>query len=186
VEFKTEEEAKDAHAKLTESGLSINGSKVRFEMARSKSHPLSREGKIPRTVLVYNITLEAEESEIYDFFSQVGAIDTISVSKKDDGRNTRQAYIIFTTQDEAKAALEKNNQIWKGKKIYVRLYFPKVKKEGREREKRGGNGGRDRGGYGGGNRGGNGGRDRGGYGGGNRGGNGGRDRGGYDGIDRVD
>jgi RNA recognition motif-containing protein len=108
---------------LAKSGLTINGSKVRFEIERPKSHPLKKEGKHKRTVHVNNITFEADESEIYDFFSQVGAIESIYRPKQDDGRNTGFAKIMFTTQDEAKSALEKNNKILNGRQISVRPYI---------------------------------------------------------------
>jgi RNA recognition motif-containing protein len=62
VEFKTEEEAKDVLAKLTKSGLTINGSEASFEMARSKSHPDSKLGKRMRSVYVSNISYETEQT----------------------------------------------------------------------------------------------------------------------------
>jgi RNA recognition motif-containing protein len=119
VLFNTEEEAKDVLAKLTESGLTINGSKVIFEMDRDPSHPLRNEGKRLRTVVVLNVCYESEESEIYDFFSQVGAIERLDLPKQDDRRNKGFVLIMFSPQDEAKAALEKNNQILKGRIIWV-------------------------------------------------------------------
>ena len=111
-------------------------------------------------IFVGGLNWDATDDDLRETFGECGAItDAVVVNDRDTGRSRGFGFVTYSSDEEAKAAVEKfDGQDFMGRKLTVN--------EARQREERGDGGG---GGYGGG----------GGRGGGGRGGGGGgyRDRG---------
>ena len=120
-------------------------------------------------IFVGGLNWDATDDDLRESFGECGTItDAVVVNDRDTGRSRGFGFVTYSSDEEAKAAVEKfDGQDFMGRKLTVN--------EAREREERGdGGGGGGRGG-GGGYRGGGGG-GRGGGGGGYRGGGGGGGR----------
>jgi len=117
-------------------------------------------------IFVGGLNWDATDDDLRETFGECGAItDAVIVNDRDTGRSRGFGFVTYSSDEEAKAAVEKfDGQDFMGRKLTVN--------EARQREERGDGGG---GGGGGGGRGGGGGGGRGGGGGG--GGGGYRDRG---------
>ncbi|MBT6659355.1 MAG: RNA-binding protein [Verrucomicrobia bacterium] len=121
-------------------------------------------------IFVGGLNWDATDDDLRETFGECGAItDAVVVNDRDTGRSRGFGFVTYSSDEEAKAAVEKfDGQDFMGRKLTVN--------EARQREERGdGGGGGGRGGGGGGYRGGGGG-GRGGGGGGYRGGGGGGGR----------
>jgi len=117
-------------------------------------------------IFVGGLNWDATDDDLRETFGECGSItDAVIVNDRDTGRSRGFGFVTYSSDEEAKAAVEKfDGQDFMGRKLTVN--------EARQREERGDGGG---GGGGGGGRGGGGGGGRGGGGGG--GGGGYRDRG---------
>ena len=118
-------------------------------------------------IFVGGLNWDATDDDLRETFGECGAItDAVVVNDRDTGRSRGFGFVTYSSDEEAKAAVEKfDGQDFMGRKLTVN--------EARQREDRGDGGGGGGGGYGGGGGGGRGGGGRGG-GGGRSGGGGGR------------
>ena len=119
-----------------------------------------------KKLYVGNLPYSASDSSLEAHFSQAGKVASAKIiTDRDSGRSKGFGFVEMSTDEEAKAAIDKlNNQVFEGRPLNVSEARPQAPREG------GGGGGRGFGGGGGG---------RGGFGGGGRGrdgGGGGRDR----------
>lgn len=114
----------------------------------------------PKKLFVGNLPFSTTEAELQDLFAQYGNIVSVKlITDRMTGRSKGIAFVEYSTEEEATAAIEAlNNFELNGRAIVVNVARPQVP---RERRSFGG----DRGGFGGGSRGGFGG-GRGGFGGG--------------------
>ena len=123
-------------------------------------------------IFVGGLNWDATDDDLRESFGECGTItDAVVVNDRDTGRSRGFGFVTYSSDEEAKAAVEKfDGQDFMGRKLTVN--------EARQREERGDGGGSSgRGGGGGGYRGGGGGgRGGGGGGGGYRGGGGGGGR----------
>ena len=118
-------------------------------------------------IFVGGLNWDATDDDLRETFGECGGItDAVVVNDRDTGRSRGFGFVTYSSDEEAKAAVEKfDGQDFMGRKLTVN--------EARQREDRGdGGGGGGGGGYGGGGGGGRGGGGRGG--GGRSGGGGGR------------
>ena len=115
-------------------------------------------------IFVGGLNWDATDDDLRESFGECGTItDAVVVNDRDTGRSRGFGFVTYSSDEEAKAAVEKfDGQDFMGRKLTVN--------EARQREERGDGGG---GGYRGGGGGGRGGGGRGGGGGGYRGGGGG-------------
>lgn len=115
-------------------------------------------------VFVGGLSWDATDDDLKELFGECGTVtDGVILQDRETGRSRGFGFVTFSSDDEAKAAIEKFQDFeFMGRNLTVN--------EARPREDRGGGGGGFRGGGGGGYRGGGGGR------GGGRGGGGGRGR----------
>ena len=122
-------------------------------------------------IFVGGLNWDATDDDLRETFGECGSItDAVIVNDRDTGRSRGFGFVTYSSDEEAKAAVEKfDGQDFMGRKLTVN--------EARQREEGGGGGGGGYGGGGGGGRGGGGG-GRGGGGGGRGGGGGGRGGGG--------
>ena len=118
-------------------------------------------------IFVGGLNWDATDDDLRESFGECGTItDAVVVNDRDTGRSRGFGFVTYSSDEEAKAAVEKfDGQDFMGRKLTVN--------EARQREERGDGGG---GGYRGGGGGGRGGGGRGGGGGGYRGGGGGGGR----------
>ena len=106
-------------------------------------------------IFVGGLNWDATDDDLREAFGECGAItDAVVVNDRDTGRSRGFGFVTYSSDEEAKAAVEKfDGQDFMGRKLTVN--------EARQREERGdGGGGGGGGGYGGGGGGGGGGRRR--------------------------
>ncbi len=106
-----------------------------------------------RKLFVGNLPFQTTEDELHDLFSQVDAVETVTVMRDQmTGRARGFAFVEMATDEGAQRAIDKlNNSQLGGRNLAVNEARPKVARGGGFGE--GGGGGRGGGGYGdGGNR----------------------------------
>ena len=101
-------------------------------------------------IFVGGLNWDATDDDLRETFGECGAItDAVVVNDRDTGRSRGFGFVTYSSDEEAKAAVEKfDGQDFMGRKLTVN--------EARQREERGDGGGGGGGGYGGGGRGGGG------------------------------
>ncbi len=92
-------------------------------------------------IFVGGLNWDATEDDLRESFGESGAIsDAVIVKDRDTGRSRGFGFVTYSSDEEAKAAVEKfDGQDFMGRKLTVN--------EARPREDRGGDGGRGGGGY---------------------------------------
>src|SRR5581483_10783536 len=118
-----------------------------------------------KRLYVGSLPFDTSEDDLHQLFSAHGQIVSAKlITDMETGRSRGFGFVEMSTEDEARAAIEKMNRAKVGEReLTVNEARPRPERTGGNRGSFGGN----RGGYGGGNRGSFGG-NRGGYGGGNR------------------
>ena len=87
---------------------------------------IMRENKAPnflgdQKLYVGNIAFECVEQDIYDVFSEVGAVGDVSLVRDDNGRNRGFGFVTMRTNDEGEKAIsELDGAEVKGRNIAVR------------------------------------------------------------------
>lgn len=129
----------------------------------------------PKKLFVGNLPFSTTEAELQDLFAQYGNIVSVKlITDRMTGRSKGIAFVEYSTEEEATAAIEAlNNFELNGRAIVVNIARPQEPRERRSFGGGGGFGGGSRGGYGSDRRGGGGGSFGGGRGGDRRGGSGG-------------
>ncbi|MCL7040211.1 hypothetical protein MKW94_017748 [Papaver nudicaule] len=101
IEFSTEEAAKKA--------VNLNGQDLlgcRVELRRqAKENPGAS-----KTVCVKNLSLDADESDVMDFFEEAGDIADVRFLYDEDGTFRGIGYVEFATEEAAKEAVKLNGQ----------------------------------------------------------------------------
>jgi RNA recognition motif-containing protein len=121
-----------------------------------------------KRLYVGNLPFDTSEDDLHQLFSAHGQIVSAKlITDMETGRSRGFGFVEMSTEDEAKAAIDKMNKAKVGEReLTVNEARPRPERAGGSGSRGGGSFGGGRGGFGGG-RGGNGG-GRGGYGGGNR------------------
>jgi nucleolin len=149
----------------------VNGSD--FKNNRQQNSGNGQFSEEHSSIIVRNMPFSADEDALWAFFESVGGVTGARIIKDENGQSRGFGFVDFETIDQAKMALEKNEQEFQGRNL--RLDYSKPRPPRGERR-----GGDRRGGFGGNRRGGDrrGGDRRGGFGGNRRGGFRGNRRGG--------
>ncbi|KAF2773023.1 hypothetical protein EJ03DRAFT_333664 [Teratosphaeria nubilosa] len=129
VQFLNEETTRAVEAAMD--GKMIDGqhkllAKVSNPDAKKQRSGAQAEG---RELFVKNIDRNASEAEVTNYFNQYGNVAGINVVKLVNGKRTGTAFIVFSTADEANAALAANNKPFKDRILHVELSTSKA--EGR-------------------------------------------------------
>ncbi|EAW11617.1 U6 snRNP complex subunit PRP24 [Aspergillus clavatus NRRL 1] len=123
VQFKS---AEDAH-----NAVQLDGSKVGSDLnlvvkISDPSRKQDRHGPIyeGREIHVSNIDWKASEDDLKDLFSKYGRVETVRIPRKVDGGSKGFGYIVFSTKEEANAALAMHEQEFRSRPLQVRLSTP--------------------------------------------------------------
>ena len=121
VQFLTSEMAKAAETALDEKMLDGNHrllAKVSDPDAKKQRSGAQAEG---RELFVKNIERSAPDHEIKTFFGEYGNVISMNVMKLVSGKRTGTAFIVYSSTDEATAALEANNKPFHDRILHVEL-----------------------------------------------------------------
>ncbi|OKL63757.1 hypothetical protein UA08_00030 [Talaromyces atroroseus] len=77
-----------------------------------------------REIHVSNVHFEASESDLKDLFAKYGAIETVRIPRKVNGEHRGFGFIIFSTKEEATAALAMHKQEFRGRPLQVKVSTP--------------------------------------------------------------
>jgi nucleolar protein 12 len=117
VVFEKEEEAKSS---IALNGYKLLSNVLRVNMANNKKEAFSSKG----TIFVGNLPFDAPESEIYDYFSQVGEIEYVRKIA-----NKGIAYVCFQKGVNLSHALKLNEKAFKGRNLRISRCESKEKQE---------------------------------------------------------
>jgi len=125
VQFMTETMARAAEAAMD--GKMLDGqhrllAKISNPEAKKQRAGAQAEG---RELFVKNIDHKASEDEIKGFFSQYGEVVKTNLLKLVNNRRTGTGFIVFSSADEANAALAANNKPLKDRILQVEMATPK-------------------------------------------------------------
>lgn len=129
VQFLNGEMAKAAEASMDEKMLDGQHrllAKISNPDAKKKRSGAQAEG---RELFVKNIERNASESDIKEFFSQYGNVVSINLLKLVNNKRTGAGFIVYSSADEANAALAADNKPFKDRILHVEISSSKA--EGR-------------------------------------------------------
>lgn len=100
----------------------------------------------PRKLFVGNLSFNTTEETVRDLFSEYGQIEDLAwVTDRMTGRFRGLCFVTFVSQDDANAAIEGlNGQNVDGRDIVVKVSEPRLPRERRFNNNRGGYGGGNR------------------------------------------
>jgi len=121
VEFERNDQAKAASEELD--GLMLDGGlklKVKISDPGQKQ---SRSGPIEerREVYIKNIDWSSSEEDLKQLFSQYGSVESAKIIRQVDGQSKGFGYVVFSSPDEAGAALAMNGQKFKSRELHVEI-----------------------------------------------------------------
>jgi RNA recognition motif-containing protein len=121
VSFLTSDMARAAEAALDDKMLDGNHkllAKLSDPDAKKQRSGAQAEG---RELIVKNIERSAPDKEITKFFEQYGTVVSINSVKLVNGKKTGTAFIVFSSADEAAAALAANNKPFHDRILHVEI-----------------------------------------------------------------
>ena len=121
VQFLTSEMAKAAEAAMDDKMLGGNHrllAKIANPDAKKQRSGAQAEG---RELIAKNIERSAPDHEVKKFFEQYGNVVSMNSVKLVNGKRTGTAFIVFSSADEATAALQANNKPFKDRILHVEL-----------------------------------------------------------------
>lgn len=136
VQFLTSDMAKAAETALDDKMLDGNHrllAKISDPDAKKQRSGGQAEG---RELCVKNIERSAPDHEIKKFFEQYGAVVGMNSIKLVNGKRTGTTFVVFSSADEATAALEANNKPFKDRILHVELASAKGRGDPHDRAKR--------------------------------------------------
>ncbi|GLC69827.1 hypothetical protein PLESTF_000884800 [Pleodorina starrii] len=90
-------------------------------MAREKERELRELERATRTIFAYNLSLRADERDLFQFFSKVGrVVDIRLISDKNTKKSRGLAYIEFSKVEEVISAVALTGNILKGQPVMVK------------------------------------------------------------------
>ncbi|XHG09740.1 hypothetical protein AWENTII_012782 [Aspergillus wentii] len=123
VQFKASSEA----YKATELHGSTVGDNLQLVAKISDpSHKQDRHGPMHegREVHVSNVDWKASEGDLKDLFSKYGKVEAARIPKKVDGGSKGFGYVVFSSKDEANAALAMHLREFRSRPLQVKLSTP--------------------------------------------------------------
>ncbi|EFJ45773.1 hypothetical protein VOLCADRAFT_105799 [Volvox carteri f. nagariensis] len=90
-------------------------------LAREKERELRELERATRTVFAYNLSLRADERDIFEFFSKVGrVVDIRLITDKNTKKSRGLAYVEFSKVEEVISAVALTGNILKGQPVMVK------------------------------------------------------------------
>ncbi|EYE97472.1 U6 snRNP complex subunit PRP24 [Aspergillus ruber CBS 135680] len=77
-----------------------------------------------REVHVSNIDWKASEDDVKEVFSKYGTVESVRIPRKVDGGSKGFGYVVFSSKDEANAALAMHEQEFRSRQLQVQLSSP--------------------------------------------------------------
>ncbi|KAL4808773.1 hypothetical protein BDV18DRAFT_151057 [Aspergillus unguis] len=74
-----------------------------------------------REIHVSNVNWKAKESDLEELFSRFGTVELVRIPRKVDGGSKGFGYVVFSTKEEATAALVLHEQAFLGRPLQVKL-----------------------------------------------------------------
>ncbi|KAF9894527.1 Splicing factor [Aspergillus nanangensis] len=123
VQFKTGEEARNA---IKLDGTAVDNNLHLVAKLSDPSRKQDRHGPMyeGREIHVSNIDWKASEENLKDLFSKYGKVEQARIPRKVDGGSKGFAYIVFSSKEEAEAALAMHEQEFRSRPLHVKLSTP--------------------------------------------------------------
>ena len=86
--------------------------------------------KSENTVFVSNLDFSTTEQQLTDFFSKSGSIKELRLVKNYAGKSKGFAYVIYSSTNEAKHALNRDKELLRGRPAYISKHDPDKKASG--------------------------------------------------------
>ncbi|KAI9860475.1 MAG: Splicing factor [Trichoglossum hirsutum] len=123
VQFKSSSQARDA-TKID--GRSLGEKETLVARISDPNHKQDRRGPVHegREVFVANLDWSVTEDELSKIFSKYGAVERARIPRKINGASKGIGYVVFSSKDEAKAALDLHLTKFKSRVLNVALSEP--------------------------------------------------------------
>lgn len=82
-----------------------------------------------RTVFLNNISFNATEEQIREYFGKFGTITEVTIVCNNHGKPRGFAYVEFSKEEEAKASVEEDGRVFLGRKLEVKLSVPQEERK---------------------------------------------------------
>jgi squamous cell carcinoma antigen recognized by T-cells 3 len=126
VQFLAHEMARAAEAAMDNKkldGLHTLLAKISNPDAKKQRSGAQAEGK---EIIAKNVHFLAPESEIKEFLGQYGTIISMNVMKLVNGRRTGAVFVVYSTPEEAQAALAADNKPFRDRILQVEMAAPRA------------------------------------------------------------
>ena len=87
-----------------------------------------------RTVFLNNISFNATEEQIREYFGKFGTIMEVTIVCNNHGKPRGFAYVEFSKEEEAKASVEEDGRVFLGRKLEVKLSVPQEERKVEKKE----------------------------------------------------
>lgn len=87
-----------------------------------------------RTVFLNNISFNATEEQIREYFGKFGTITEVTIVCNNHGKPRGFAYVEFLKEEEAKASVEEDGRVFLGRKLEVKLSVPQEERKVEKKE----------------------------------------------------
>ncbi|KAF7588731.1 Splicing factor [Aspergillus hancockii] len=123
VQFKTSEAA---HSATNLNGTALGKNLNIVAKISDPSRKQDRHGPIyeEREIHVSNIDWKANEGDLKELFSKYGTVELVRMPRKVDGSSKGFGYVVFSSKEEATAALAMHEQQFRSRPLHVRISTP--------------------------------------------------------------
>ena len=87
-----------------------------------------------RTVFLNNVSFNATEEQIREYFGKFGTITEVTIVCNNHGKPRGFAYVEFSKEEEAKARVEEDGRVFLGRKLEVKLSVPQEERKVEKKE----------------------------------------------------
>lgn len=87
-----------------------------------------------RTVFLNNVSFNATEEQIREYFGKFGTITEVTIVCNNHGKPRGFAYVEFSKEEEAKASVEEDGRVFLGRKLEVKLSVPQEERKVEKKE----------------------------------------------------
>ncbi|KAK6814728.1 hypothetical protein RU639_009690 [Aspergillus parasiticus] len=127
VQFKT---AEAAHSATKLDGTTVGKGLTLTAKISDPSRKQDRHGPIyeGREIHVSNVDFKASERDVQELFSKYGTVELVRLPRKVDGGSKGFGYVVFSTKEEATAALAMDGQEFRSRTLHVKISAPQSTK----------------------------------------------------------
>ncbi|KAL4763811.1 U6 snRNP complex subunit PRP24 [Aspergillus foveolatus] len=123
LQFKT---SVAAHSALALDGSAVGNGLHLVVKISDPSRKQDRNGPIyeGREIHVSNVNWSANEDDLKELFSRFGTVELVRLPRKVDGGSKGFGYVVFSSKEEATAALAMHEQEFRGRPLHVKVSAP--------------------------------------------------------------